>query len=130
MSKTGRAVAKLQLKSKGNAMKFRMGTHKPIIARTTTPFHEKAVAFAAHKRAIHGFERDGVVIDEGGRNPGPAECFRGDGLPDDSLAAVKPPKTMAERAKEDKRRALKDEMVEGWKPQRYLPRFARWISTK
>lgn len=130
MSKTGRAVAKLQLKSKANAMKFRMGTHKPIITRTTTPFHEKALAFRDHVRAIHGLVVHGVVVDEGGRNPPPADTFRGDGLPDDSLAAIKPPKSMKERADADKRRPLKDEMVEGWKPQRYEPRFARWISRK
>lgn len=120
MSKTGGAVTKLQDKAKRNAMHFRMGRHRPVIVRTKTQFADKQVALLEHKRAIHGLvvihgDRE-IVLDHGGRNPGPAECFAGDGLPDDSLGALKAPKSNQERAEADKRNSIKSEVCEGWRP--------------
>src|SRR6478752_4396688 len=115
MAKTGGAVQKLRDKSNHKATALRMGTHKPIIARTMTPYAEKTTAYREHVERILN-----------GSNPSAVETFRGDGLPDEVIsgsknwAEVKPPKTNAERAKEDKRNRLKDEMVPGWRPSRYV----------
>jgi hypothetical protein len=115
MAKTGGTIAKLAEKSKRNAMAKRMGTHKPTISRVTSTYHDKLVALRAHQETIAG-----------GFNPGPAECFRGDGLPDEVIAGsknwegVKPPKSMAQRAEEDKRKPLRDEMRDGWKPEAWV----------
>lgn len=135
MAKTGRAVAKLVEKDKRRAIGVALGTQRAVITRTRSSYHDKREAFEVHKRLIHGF-RHGNFVNEGGVNPCPPVTydakgqhivtFRGDGLPDDSLVAIKPAKTMAERAAEDKRRPLKDEMIEGWMPARYEPRFMRF----
>jgi hypothetical protein len=122
MAKTGGWCKKLMDKSKSNASHLKLGRQRALIARPpakASTYHDKLVALEAHKRAIHGLVIRGVVVEEGGRNPAPAECFAGDGLPDDSLAATKPPKTNAERAKADKRNPLKHEMRNGWKPERF-----------
>ena len=108
-SKSGGAVAKLAEKSKRNAVKFKLGSIKPMISRTKTPFHEKAIAYEAHRKLIAL-----------GINPAP--IFEGTGLPDE---VVRVPKTNQERADADKRRPLKDEMVQGWKPGRYLTKRQR-----
>lgn len=108
MAKTGGAVQKLQDKAQRNAARFKMGSFKPVISRTKTPFAEKQVVYEQFASAIAA-----------GFNPGPAECFRGDGLPDDSLSAIKAPKTNQERADADKRQPLKGEMVEGWRPRAF-----------
>jgi hypothetical protein len=108
MAKTGGAVAKLEEKSKRNAVRFKLGTIKPMISRTKAPFHEKLVAYDAHRKLIAN-----------GINPAPV--FEGTGLPDE---VVKVPKTNAERAEADKRAPLKDEMVAGWKPRPFGKRWA------
>jgi hypothetical protein len=125
MASNGGAITKLQDKAKRNAMAKRMGTIKPILTRTKTPFADKAMAFAEHKRAIHGHMVNGVMVDEGGRNPPPAMTFWGDGLPDEVIPGsknwshVKAAKTNAERAAADKRNPIKSEVRDGWKPQSY-----------
>ena len=129
MAKTGGWCRKLTDKMKANATHEKLGRQRAVITRNVSTFAEKRDVFEAHKRAIHGIERNGKVIQEGGRNPGPiwtyikktgnekAVTFRGDGLPDDSLCALRPPKTNAERAAEDTRRPLKDEMRPGFASQ-------------
>lgn len=136
MAKTGRAVAKLVEKDKRRATTLALGAHRAVVTRTRASYHDKREAFEVHKRLIHGYHH-GTFVNEGGITPCPpvtydakgnhVVTFRGDGLPDDSLGGIKAPKTMAERAAEDKRRPLKDEMIEGWKPARYAPKFMRWV---
>jgi hypothetical protein len=122
MSKTGGWAKKLADKSNAKATALRMGTHRAIVTRTNSTFAEKQVAFLAHKRLItvHAINPGCRVTDltKDGKKRG--VTFRGDGLADDCLAALKPSKTNAERAKEDKRNRLKDEMVPGWRPSRYV----------
>ena len=122
--RNGGAVAKLTDKLKHRAMRAHLGTHKSILTRvgTKATHHEKALAFLQHQRAIHGLVVNGVQVLEGGRNPGPV--FEGTGVPDELPKRIK---TTAERAADDKRRPLKDEMVEGWKPARYEPKFMRFV---
>lgn len=117
MAKTGGAVQKLAEKTKRNGVRFKMGSFKPLLGRTKSAFSDKQVSLADHKRAIFGVisRRTGEWL-QLPRMIGPVETFKGDGLPDDSLATAKAPKTMQERALEDKRNPLKGEMVEGWKP--------------
>lgn len=125
--KTGAPVAKLRELSKRKAMAFRMGTAKPLASRNASTYHEKAVAFEAHRRAIHGtFNVQGIMVEEGGRNPIAAEVFHGDGLPSEGYEykadgtfetrTPRPPKTAAERAAGDKRKSLASEVREGWRP--------------
>lgn len=103
MAKTGGWCKKLMDKSRANATNNKLGRQRAIITRNKSPYADKRVVFNEHAKAI-----------QGGHNPGPAETFRGDGLPDDSLAALKPPKTNAERAEQDKRAPLDDEMRSDW----------------
>lgn len=74
-------VAKLLEKAKRNALKHRMGAHRALTARNSSTFAEKQQAFLKHQRAIHGWVHNGVVIQEGGINPG--RVFAGTGLPDE-----------------------------------------------
>jgi hypothetical protein len=125
--KTGAPVAKLREIAKRKAMAFRMGTIKPIITRTASTYHEKRIAYDAHRRAIHGtYNVKGVMVERGGRNPIAAETFHGDGLPSEGYVlnaegkfethAPKAPKTAAERAKADKRNSIASESRATFKP--------------
>lgn len=126
MAKTGGAVQKLSDKSKRNATARRMGTLKPIIARSNTPHREKAIAYLEHQRAIHGVWVNGVCVREPTGIAVPQYIGKGDGLPDEVIRGsknwqdAKPPKTMAERAAADKRNSLKSEMRDGWTPREYV----------
>jgi hypothetical protein len=140
-NKTGAPVAKLRELSKRKSMAFRMGTATPLLKRSASTYHEKRVAFEAHKRAIHGLTINDKVVDHGGRNPIPvatyisktedtmAVTFRGDGLPNEGwdlddngkFAARTPPapKTNAERAKADKRPTIKSEAKATFRPRAF-----------
>ena len=116
MSKRGGgAVAKLSEKRKRMGTNHALGTIRALMTRPpakSSTYADKRNVYEQHARAIMD-----------GYNPGAAETFRGDGLPDDSLDAVKPPKTNAERAKEDKRPPIKAEAREGWRPQPYKTKW-------
>jgi hypothetical protein len=76
-------------------------TFTPLLARATTPHHEKLQAFKAQSVLIS----KGLVI---------AAIHEGDGLPDEVLKVAK---TNAERAAEDKRKPLP--MKPSWVPRPY-----------
>lgn len=119
MAKTGGAVAKLAEKGKRNAIAKRLGTFRAVITRTNSTHHEKVVAYEAHRRLIRDHFINPcppVTYDAKGKH---IVTFRGDGLPDDSLGAVKAPKTMAERAEADDRKPLKSEWKAGWRPGKF-----------
>jgi hypothetical protein len=126
MSKrTGGAVSKLSDKAKRMGTNRALGTIRAVVTRTNTPFNEKRVAFEAHRRLIteHYINlgpRVTIVKADGTT----ATTFRGDGLPEEVTRRVK---TMAERAKEDKRPSIKDEAREGWKPQ---PFKTKWMAAR
>jgi len=120
MSKNGGAITKLQDKAKRNVLARKMGTIKPLVTRTASTFSEKRVALIEHRERI-----------ERGSNPAAAECFRGDGLPDEVIpgsknwVSAKPPKSNQERAAEDKRNSLRSEWREGFRVQRFERKMNR-----
>lgn len=126
MAKTGRAVAKLLEKSKRNATNRALGTTRGVITRTKSTFAEKAVAFEAHRRLIqdHAINLGPRVTYTKRTGDDTATTFRGDGLPEEVTRVAK---TNAERAAEDKRAPIKDEVRTGWKPQRYVN---KWMAAR
>lgn len=127
MAKTGNAVAKLAEKSKRNAINKRLGTYRAVITRSSSTYHEKVVAFEAHRRLIvdHAINLGCRVtdLDKEGKKQG--VTFRGDGLPDDSIQAVKVAKVLtaeelakAEEKAKAKAERYRAEMRDDWKPRR------------
>lgn len=127
MAKTGGWARKLMDKDRASAVKFRLGTHRAVVTRTTSPHHDKVVAFEAHRRLIvdHAINLGCRVtdLDKDGKKQG--VTFRGDGLPDDSLDAVKAPKVLtekelaaAEKKAVEKAQQYRAEMRADWKPRR------------
>jgi hypothetical protein len=115
MAKTGRAVAKLLEKSKRNAIAAHHGTLRAVVTRTKSSFHEKRIAFEAHRRLIqdHAINLGPRVTYVKKSGDDVATTFRGDGLPDEVTRVVK---TTKQRAEEDKRNKLSSEWKRGFRP--------------
>ncbi|WP_454627747.1 hypothetical protein [Bradyrhizobium cenepequi] len=106
MKKLEAKAARFKRRQNGN-------TFEPLLNRTSSTHHEKAVALKAQKDLLHGF-RHGRFVNKGGVRI--IAIVDGTGVPDE---VIKAPKTNAERAAADKRPPLKDVMVQGWKPRPY-----------
>lgn len=102
---------KLEAKQARWRRRLNGNTFTPLLARAQTPHHEKVVALRHQKILMHGM-RQGNFVNNGGMVV--SAIFDGSGLPDE---VIKPPKTNAERAAEDKRAPLP--MKAGWAPKPY-----------
>ena len=118
MAKTGGWAKKLMDKSRANATKLKLGGQRAVITRNASPYAEKVAALNDHKALIESGCNLGTPltwVGEGKR----ARTFHGDGLPDDSLRALRTPPTNAERAKADTRKPLDAEMRSDWTARPY-----------
>ncbi len=118
MAKTGGWAKKLMDKSRANATKQKLGGQRAVITRNASPYAEKVAALNDHKALIESGCNLGTPLTWVGAGKR-ARTFHGDGLVDDSLAALKAPKTNAERAKADKRTPLDREMRNDWTARPY-----------
>lgn len=127
MSKrTGGAVSKLSDKRKRMGTNQALGTIRAVVTRTNSTYNEKRVALEAHRRLIveHAINLGPRVTYTKKTGDDTATTFRGDGLPEEVTRVAK---TNAERAAEDKRAPIRDEVREGWKPQRYVN---KWMAAR